>query len=56
MRTRLTGRAVLAILAGASARADDKPRARELGVPFDGKPGPFDAITDVSDVEVGSRL
>lgn len=30
-----------------------KPRARELGVPFDGKPGPLNAITDVGGVEVG---
>ena len=29
-------------------------RARELGVPFDGQPGPLDAITDVAGVEVGS--
>ena len=30
-----------------------KPRARELGVPFDGTPGPYNAITDVSGVLVG---
>jgi len=29
------------------------PRARDLGVPFDGTPGPLNAITDVSDVTVG---
>lgn len=29
-------------------------RARDLGVPFDGKPGPLDAITDVAGVEVGA--
>ena len=28
-------------------------RARELGVPFDGHPGPFNAITDVPGVTVG---
>ena len=28
-------------------------RARDLGVPFDGTPGLFDAITDVHGVEVG---
>ena len=33
--------------------AGDKPRARLLGVPFDGTPGPLDAITDVAGVEVG---
>jgi len=31
----------------------DKPRARHLGIPFDGEPGPFNAITDVEGVEVG---
>lgn len=30
-----------------------KPRARDLGVPFDGTPGPINAITDVSGVTVG---
>lgn len=30
-----------------------KPRARDLGLPFPGIPGPFNAITDVSGVEVG---
>ena len=30
-----------------------KPRARDLGVPFDGQPGPLNAITDVAGVEVG---
>ncbi len=30
-----------------------KPRARDLGVPFEGQPGPHNAITDVPGVEVG---
>src|SRR6202158_504568 len=30
-----------------------KPRARDLGVPFDGTPGPLNAITDVWGVTVG---
>jgi L-aminopeptidase/D-esterase-like protein len=30
-----------------------RPRARDLGVPFDGEPGPLNAITDVPGVEVG---
>ena len=30
-----------------------KPRARDLGVPFEGTPGRFNAITDVDGVEVG---
>jgi len=29
------------------------PRARDLGVPFDGAPGPLNAITDVAGVTVG---
>jgi len=29
-------------------------RARDLGVPFDGTPGPLNAITDVAGVEVGA--
>lgn len=42
------------ILAGATLSAQaPKPRARDLGVPFDGTPGPNNAITDVKGVEVG---
>ena len=36
-----------------SAIAQTRPRARDLGVPFDGTPGPLNAITDVKGVEVG---
>ena len=36
-----------------SGLAQNKPRARDLGIPFDGISGPFDAITDVKGVEVG---
>src|SRR5262249_26535784 len=35
------------------AAAQAKPRARNLGVPFDGTPGPLNAITDVKGIEVG---
>ena len=31
----------------------NKPRARDLGVPFDGTPGKLNGITDVAGVEVG---
>src|SRR5215475_5232972 len=31
------------------------PRARDLGIPFDGTPGPLNAITDVAGVEVGFK-
>src|SRR5438876_7053924 len=37
----------------AQQEAPRKPRARDLGVPFDGTPGKFNAITDVSGVLVG---
>ena len=37
----------------ASAVAIAEPRARDLGVPFDGEPGPLNAITDVAGVAVG---
>ncbi len=40
------GVVTLSILA-ASVAAQTKPRARDLGVPFDGTPGPNNAITDV---------
>jgi D-aminopeptidase len=43
---------LLATLAGAAHGADG-PRARDLGVPFDGTPGPLNAVTDVAGVEVG---
>ncbi len=36
-----------------SAPAAPRPRARAAGVPFDGTPGPNNAITDVAGVEVG---
>jgi L-aminopeptidase/D-esterase-like protein len=36
-----------------SAGAAAAPRARDLGVPFDGTPGPLNAITDVAGVLVG---
>jgi D-aminopeptidase len=35
------------------ALSQAKPRARDLGVPFDGTPGEYNAITDVKGVEVG---
>ena len=34
-------------------QAETKPRARDLGFHFDGIPGPLNAITDVSGVQVG---
>ena len=43
----------LVILVAAQAPAQQKPRARDLGVPFEGTPGLLNAITDVAGVEVG---
>jgi D-aminopeptidase len=45
--------AVAAIALPSAAFTQTSPRARALGVPFDGNPGPMDAITDVKGVEVG---
>lgn len=47
-------RILIAVLSlGVFAAAQTRPRARDLGVPFDGTPGPLNAITDVKGVEVG---
>jgi L-aminopeptidase/D-esterase-like protein len=44
---------VIASLVPAQSDPPIKPRARDLGVPFDGMPGPLNVITDVSGVTVG---
>ena len=51
------GRAAAALVASllaaaAPVMAQQGARARDLGVPFDGSPGPLNAITDVSGVRV----
>ena len=43
----------LLVVVPAVALAQQKPRARDLGVPFDGTPGRLNAITDVAGVQVG---
>ena len=57
--SRPVGRAVFLLLVvwtlPAAADAQQKPRARDLGLPFDGVPGPLNAITDVAGVRVGHR-
>jgi len=45
--------ALMLCLAMTEASGDDTIRARDLGIPFDGTPGPLNAITDVAGVEVG---
>ena len=44
---------VFVVLVATSALAQNDPRARDLGISFDGAPGPLNAITDVAGVEVG---
>src|SRR5205809_3628272 len=41
------------LLVASTVQAQSRPRARDLGVPFDGTPGPLNAITDVAGVTVG---
>lgn len=47
--------AIAVFLCGAALPSSPaaRPRARALGVPFEGTPGPLNAITDVAGVEVG---
>ncbi|HKC72208.1 MAG TPA: P1 family peptidase, partial [Terriglobales bacterium] len=44
---------IIVVFAATLALAQNPPRARDLGVPFEGTPGPLNAITDVAGVEVG---
>jgi hypothetical protein len=45
--------ALCAAVTVTSTAAAQKPRARDLGVRFDGQPGALNAITDVPGVRVG---
>lgn len=53
MKLTLFAMPLLLALWSANAAAQAGPRARDLGIPFDGAPGPLNAITDVAGVEVG---
>jgi len=44
---------IVTLLLAAVVAAVPPPRARDLGIPFDGRPGPLNAITDVAGVTVG---
>src|ERR1043165_3513589 len=46
-------RFAVAIVLPLALAAQTRPRARDLGVPFDGTPGALNAITDVAGIEVG---
>lgn len=52
-RSFLTSAALGILLCAGGAAAQDMPRARDLGIPFVGTPGPSNAITDVSGVSLG---
>ncbi len=43
------------VMTQSSVAQQKKPRARDLGIPFDGTPGKYNAITDVMGVEVGFK-
>jgi D-aminopeptidase len=49
----LSAGTAVALSVAAPAPAPAKVRARDLGIPFDGTPGPLNAITDVAGVTVG---
>ena len=53
MMKRFLSIALISSLLLGAAQSQTKPRARDLGVPFDGMPGAVNAITDVKGVEVG---
>jgi L-aminopeptidase/D-esterase-like protein len=44
---------LLLFILSQNASTQTKPRARDLGIPFEGTPGPLNAITDVQGLEVG---
>jgi D-aminopeptidase len=48
-------RVALLTLAAVNLLAQNKPRARDLGVPLEGRPGPVNAIVDVPGVQVGHK-
>src|SRR3984957_4923079 len=52
-QTSLIAFACSLLCVGGLAAGQAKPRARDRGVPFDGTPGPYNAITDVRGVAVG---
>ena len=50
---RIPAAVAAAVLLSLPLSAQNTPRARDLGIPFDGTPGKLNAITDVRGVEVG---
>jgi L-aminopeptidase/D-esterase-like protein len=56
MRSMQAARLAVFLALAVPAVAPAKPRARELGIPFDGRPGLHNAITDVAGVPVGREI
>jgi D-aminopeptidase len=52
-RATMSAFCALVLLVGAQVLGQARPRARDLGIPFEGSPGPLNSITDVAGVEVG---
>jgi L-aminopeptidase/D-esterase-like protein len=50
---RSTGAVAVLFTAATLGAADARPRARDLGIPLEGTPGPQNAITDIKGVAVG---
>jgi L-aminopeptidase/D-esterase-like protein len=48
-----TGLLLIAVVLAVAPHGQTRPRARDLGVPFEGTPGSINAITDVAGIEVG---
>ena len=55
MKARIAISLAIAFTSALSCAGQTRLRARDLGVPFEGTPGPLNAITDVRGVEVGYR-
>jgi D-aminopeptidase len=52
-RSLIIGITIMMIMLSQIVSGQNRPRARDLGIPFDGAAGPLNAITDVKGVEVG---
>ena len=44
---------ILAVCIGSLLDAQSRPRGRDAGIPFSGRTGPLNAITDVAGVAIG---
>jgi L-aminopeptidase/D-esterase-like protein len=55
MRNGVVALALCAVCVGSgiSVLGQQRPRARDLGIPFEGSPGPLNSITDIPAIEVG---